>query len=161
MNQKQKAFLAAFRETGNVRLACKAAKVSRSRHYQWRKEDVEYHEAFDLAKEEAADVLEAEAYRRAVEGVEKQAGWYKGVAGGIVREYSDNLLMFLLKGIRPEKYRERQEVAVSGGILSTIDFAQLPDEMIERISNGEHPLAVLASAAEEIKERLALPSGSE
>ena len=57
--------------------------------------------------------------------------------------------MFLLKGLRPEKYRERQEVAVSGGLLSSIDFAQLPDAMIERIVNGEHPLAVLASASEE------------
>ncbi len=36
----------------------------------------------ELAKEDAADTLEAEACRRAVEGVEKPVGWYKGKPGG-------------------------------------------------------------------------------
>ena len=30
-----RAFLAAFRETDNVRLACEVAKVGRSSHYRW------------------------------------------------------------------------------------------------------------------------------
>ena len=34
----------------------------------------------------------------------------KGQAGGTVREYSDTLLIFLLKGMKPEKYRERYQV---------------------------------------------------
>ncbi len=92
----QRAFLAAFRETGNVRLTCKAAGVGRSSHYRWLEKDPEYREAFDVAKEDAADVLEGEAHRRAVDGWEEPVGWYKGVAGGTVRRYSDNLLMFLL-----------------------------------------------------------------
>ena len=83
---KKKAFLAAFRELGNVRLACEAADVGRSSHYRWLDQDPEYREAFDLAKEDAADILEAEAKRRAVEGVEEPAGWYKGQAGGVVRK---------------------------------------------------------------------------
>ena len=49
----------------------------------------------------AADILEAEAYRRALEGREKPVGWYKGKPGGYVREYSDVLLMSLLKGASP------------------------------------------------------------
>ncbi len=57
----KRAFLAAFRETGNVRLACEVAKVGRSSHYRWIGEDPEYREAFDLAKECAGDLLEAEA----------------------------------------------------------------------------------------------------
>ena len=157
MNQKQKAFLAAFREIGNVRLACTTANVARSNHYRWRDEDPEYREAFDMAREDAADTLEAEAYRRAVEGVEKLTGWYKGVAGGRVLEYSDNLLMFLLKGIRPDKFKDRVEFK---GALASIDLNKLPDELITRIAAGEHPLSVLASATAEVK-RLALPSGSE
>jgi hypothetical protein len=32
----------------------------------------------------------------------------------MVRKYSDTLLIFLLKGARPAKYRERQQVEVSG-----------------------------------------------
>ncbi len=54
-----------------------------------------------MAKEEVADLLEAEAWRRAVEGVEKPVGWYKGKPGGYVREYSDTLLIFPLRGLRP------------------------------------------------------------
>ena len=99
MNPHQRAFLAAFRETGNVCLACKAAGVGRSSHYRWLEDDCEYRAAFDLAKEDATDVLEAEAHRRAVEGWEEPVGWYKGRAGGTVRKYSDVLLIFLLKGL--------------------------------------------------------------
>ena len=52
---QQRAFLAAFRETGNVRLACEVAKVGRSSHHRWLKEDPEYRKAVELAKEDATD----------------------------------------------------------------------------------------------------------
>ena len=151
MNPHQRAFLAAFRETGNVRLACEVAKVGRSSHYRWLDKDPEYREAFELAKEDAADILEAEAYRRAVEGVEKPVGWYKGKPGGTVREYSDILLIFLLKALRPEKYRERVEVR---GAFASIDLNRLSDEQLARISAGEDPLFVVSTPAEPT---LALP----
>ncbi len=137
----KRAFLAAFRETGNVRLACEVAKVGRSSHYRWLEKDPEYREAFGVAREDAIDVLEAEAHRRAVEGIEEPAGWYRGVAGGTVRRYSDNLLMFLLKGARPERYRERYDVR---GTLAHLDLRRLPDDLIERLAKGEDPHSVLA-----------------
>ncbi len=93
----------------------------------------------DLAKLQAADVLEAEAHRRAVEGVEEAVGWYKGEAGGTVRKYSDVLLIFLLKSLQPERYRERVDLR---GSLAHIDLTQLPDH--PRIAAGEHPFSVLA-----------------
>ena len=100
---KKKAFLAAFREVGNVLLACKAAEVGRSTHYGWLRADPTYEEAFELAKEDAADILEAEAKRRAVEGVEEPTGWYKGVPGGYVRRYSDpSLPTYVRHGARKE-----------------------------------------------------------
>jgi hypothetical protein len=34
---------------------------------------------------------------------------------GLVREYSDTLLIFLLNGLRPAKYRERYDVVVEAG----------------------------------------------
>ncbi len=138
---KQRALLSAFRKTGNVRLACEAAGVARASHYRWL-EDPAYCEAFEVAREDATDLLEEEAYRRAVVGVEKPVGWYKGKPGGTVREYSDTLLMFLLKGLKPEKYRERMEVR---GSLASLDVSRLPDEALSRIIGGEHPLSVLAS----------------
>lgn len=106
LTDPQRAFLACYGEMGVIRQACKVAKVGRQTHYDWMKRDPEYRAAFELAQEDAVDSLEAEVYRRAVTGVLKPVGWYKGVAGGEVREYSDNLLMFYLKGLAPEKYRE-------------------------------------------------------
>ena len=146
MSPQQRAFLAAFRETGNVRLACEAAKVGRSSHYRWLEKDPEYSEAFDLTKEDAADLLEAEAVRRAVEGVEKPAGWYKGVAGGTVREYSDVLLILLMKAVRPEKFRDRQEIEINA--LRGLDVERLPDAALARIAAGENILGVLVSIIE-------------
>lgn len=156
-NRQQLAFLVAYQETGNVRLACTVAKVGRSSHYRWLEEDPLYREALELAKNAAADLLEAEAHHRAVEGIEKPTGWYKGKPGGFVREYSDLLLIFLLKGARPEKYRDRVEVR---GALASIDVTKLSDEQIQRISNGEHPWAVLGPPAGRwLGVQRALPAG--
>lgn len=106
----QALFLESFAKSGNVRLAAGAAGISRRTHYKWLSlSESDYAVAFKDAEDEAIDVLESEACRRAVEGVEEPVGWYKGEPGGFVRRYSDNLLMFLLKARRPEMYRERFE----------------------------------------------------
>ncbi|MCH7717721.1 MAG: hypothetical protein IH876_16480 [Gemmatimonadetes bacterium] len=137
----QRAFLECYREMGVIRRACKVAKVGRSSHYEWMEDNPAYRAAFEAAKEDAADTLEAEVFRRAVTGVEKPVGWYKGVAGGKVREYSDLLLMFRLKALRPEKYRERVDVR---GVLAHLDVSLLPDELVARLAAGENPISVLA-----------------
>ena len=51
-------------------------------------------------------MLEAEAWRRAHDGIEEPI-LYKGQVVTHVRKYSDLLLMFLLKGLRPEKFRDK------------------------------------------------------
>jgi hypothetical protein len=94
------------------------------------------------AEEATADKIEREAYRRAVLGVEKPTGWYQGEPGGVIREYSDTMAIFLLKGLRPEKYKDRLEMK---GALANLDMNLLPDEAIDRIANGEPVTAVLAS----------------
>jgi hypothetical protein len=143
-NAKRSAFLAAYRETGNIKLACQAARVSRSSHYRWL-QNPDYAKEFDEAKKDAGDVLEAEARRRAVDGWEEQVGWYKGQAGGTLRRYSDTLLIFLLKGAAPERYRERVQVT---GALSKIDFGRLTDQQLSEIAAGRHPYEVLAPKRE-------------
>lgn len=134
---KQEAFLKAFAGNGNVRLSCEIAKVGRATHYEWLKADVEYAARFKSAQEDAAEALEEEARRRAVEGVLEPAGWYQGSPGGNVRRYSDTLLIFLLKGAKPEKYRERTELTgKDGGPIETSDVSLLTDdERAERIAS--------------------------
>jgi hypothetical protein len=78
-----------------------------------------YRDAFRDAKAESGDILETEARRRAVEGVTKPVfgslgqGMGSGEIGR-VQEYSDTLLIFLMKGAMPEKYRERSSTEISG-----------------------------------------------
>ena len=143
---KKRAYLAAYAATGGKGLAAKLAGIDRSAIYQpgWR-DDPQFQEALERARLMAIDVLEDEATRRAVEGWEEPVGWYKGEAGGYVRRYSDNLLMFKLKGELPQKYAERVELR---GGLATLNLDALPDELLERIARGEHPMSVLASAVE-------------
>jgi hypothetical protein len=52
------------------------------------------------------------------------------------------MAIFLLKGLRPEKYKDRVEMR---GALANLDLNLLPDEAIDRIANGEHVMSVLAS----------------
>jgi hypothetical protein len=101
---RQAAFLAAFRITACLSKAAQAARIGRRRHYHWLEQDPDYRLAFEQAKLEVVGELEDEAVRRACEGWLKPV-FYQGRQCGTVRRYSDKLLMFLLKGWRPERYR--------------------------------------------------------
>lgn len=103
---KKRAFLAAYARTGNITQSAAICKIDRSNHTLWMRKDLVYVEAFQQAGLAAADYLEAEARRRAVTGTLKPV-FYQGMECGTIREYSDTLLIFLLKGALPEKYSER------------------------------------------------------
>jgi hypothetical protein len=103
---RQKAFLAAFTELGNITDAAKKAKVLRQSHYEWM-QDEEYARKFENAMEVAMDGLEGHAYRRASIGIQSDV-FQGGVKVGVKREYSDTLLMFLLNGRRPHVFRPRK-----------------------------------------------------
>ncbi len=145
-SRKRREYLIALSMCGNKVQAARLAGVHPSTPYcpAW-KADEAFQAGLKQAEECAADLLESEAFRRALHGVEKPTGWYKGEAGGTVTEYSDILSIFLLKGLRPEKYAERVGMELRG-TLAHIDLSQLPDHLLARIAGGEHPLAVLASA---------------
>jgi hypothetical protein len=65
-------FLAMLGQNGNIALACTKANVGRSTAYRHRSANAEFAAEWALALEDAGDVLEAEARRRAVVGVEKR-----------------------------------------------------------------------------------------
>ena len=96
----QPVFLHALRASGNVSAAARAAGTCRSRCYEARRRDPGFAAAWADALEEAADRLEMEAFRRAVEGVGEDR-FFRGDVVGQVTRYSDRLLMFLLKARRP------------------------------------------------------------
>lgn len=108
--KKQAYFLEALATLGNVRLAAKRIKMSPNAVYESRRADPEFAAAWEQALATAMDtMLEPEAMRRAVTGVLKPV-YQGGALVGHVREYSDTLLIFLLKGGKPEKYRENIKI---------------------------------------------------
>lgn len=114
---KKRAMLNAYVAAGgNVVAACKAARVGRTTHYRWALQDEVYAEAFAQAAYKAGETLEAEAIRRATQGVRKVI-YHQGVPVGEETVYSDTLLIFLLKGHMPQKYKDRvaQEISGPGG----------------------------------------------
>ncbi len=94
---KKAAMLAALARTGNVSAAARAAEVARRTHYDWLRADPDYATAVGDAMEEAVDILEAAARKRAILG-------------------SDVLLIFLLKAARPGKYQDRFQIQHAGSV---------------------------------------------
>ncbi len=120
---KKCAMLTALAKTGNVAAAARAIGVARRTHYDWAASDPDYVLASRQAMEEAADVLEAIARKRAIVG-------------------SDTLLIFLLKSVRPEKFTQRVAVSCEATEPSpprTVEDAQR--ELNNRINGLAAPVA--------------------
>ncbi len=111
--KRKQTFLEHLRETANVTESAQAAGVSRTAKYDRRAIDPELAKAWDDAIEQATDALEKEARRRALDGVDKPV-YFQGKRVDVIKEYSDPLLMFMLRGHRPAKYRETAPVPAPG-----------------------------------------------
>jgi hypothetical protein len=102
--KKEARFLSELAAGNSITAACRAIGIGRPAAYQWRK-DPTFAKRWEDALEAGADLLEDELKRRAVDGVEEPV-FYQGKIVGHVHKYSDNLLMFRLKALRPNKYRD-------------------------------------------------------
>lgn len=119
-------FLRKLAETGHVGDSAKYAHVHRNTAYSHKLTDPEFAAAWDAALDAAVVRLEDEAVRRAVEGVEKPI-YQQGRLVGIEQQYSDTLLIFLLKANRPQKYREQLDITSGGkAIKAFVGFS--PEE---------------------------------
>lgn len=113
------AFLAHLAETGILSDAAAAAGVDRSNVWRRRQDDAEFAQAVEQALDMAADKLEAEARRRALEGVEESV-YQGGQLVGTRTVYSDSLLALLLKGRRKKVFAERiEQTGADGGPVKT------------------------------------------
>ena len=106
---RQEHFHKALADTGSVTAAVAAAGTSRTRVYKLRKTDTAFAAAWAESEEIATDRLEEEARRRALEGVPQplvSAGKLVRDDDGqpiMVKRYSDNLLLALLKARQPPR----------------------------------------------------------
>lgn len=111
--EKLAQFLQVLADTANVSAAAKKIRIDRSHMYRLRGEDEEFAAAWDEAVKLGTAALEDEAVRRAKDGTLKPV-FYQGVKVGTIREYSDTLLIFLLKARDPDKYADRVKKELSG-----------------------------------------------
>ena len=93
----QEVFLAAMRSYPVVRVACEQAGVSRAEVYRCRAVDPAFSEAWNHAKDDGIDVLEAKMHERA-------------------RDKDTLAAIFLLKHLRPSVYADNVSVNVSGSL---------------------------------------------
>lgn len=120
INEQRAQFLERFSECGSVLQACNDTGVPRRTHYHWLSEDPQYKEAFERAKKEAVDALEARVFQRA--NVE-----------------SDRLAEFLLKGLRPEVYGDRFKQEITGKDGGPIDIRA---QKLESLTDDELNVAL-------------------
>lgn len=122
-------FLNYYIQTGTIAAAAKKAHISRQTHYDWLRNDKKgfYKRAFEQAEKMAGDLLEEEAWRRAVDG-DLQVIYYKGEKIGEKRVKSDSLLSLLLKGKKPQ-YRENTEVST----VVNVDMSDAIGSIRERL----------------------------
>lgn len=144
-------FLEHLRTSCNVAESCRQVGVASGVAYALRKTDADFAASWEDALEDSYDYLEAEARRRAFEGVEEPVV-YQGQLSPIfarnpdgtletdddgrpvlvinpdgspkylsVRKYSDSLAQFLLKGYRRKKFGEKIELTGKDGGPVAID----------------------------------------
>jgi len=139
---RQERFLTSLAETGNVTAAVATAGTSRTRVYELRKADPGFAARWEEAEEIAVDALEAEARRRAIEGVQEplvSAGKLVRDDDGqpmAVRRYSDNVLLALLKAHRPPR-RERSVRFKLPPLRSAADAASAMAALTAGVAAGE------------------------
>lgn len=90
----KKKFLEGYVATGTISGGALFAGVHRHTVYQWQENSETFKADFEAVKDEVADKLEQEAIRRAL-------------------TTSDTMLIFLLKGQRPEKYGDKTQHEVT------------------------------------------------
>lgn len=128
------AFLEHYAHTGNIAAACRLSGIGRRTVYHWIEEDETFKPLFEESKLDASDSLEHEARRRALVGVERPV-YQGGKQVGKIREFSDTLLIFLLKGAKPDKYRERFEhTGKDGGPIQTEVIKNAKSSLLEKLN---------------------------
>lgn len=125
--KRKSTFVESYSETGNITLSAKKAGIPRQTVYDWLNTDLRFQNDFHEAREEATDLLEEEARRRAHDGIDVPFNTKDETI--FLKKYSDTLLIVLLKANRPSKFRENPQgspinVSVGGGAEQPMDRRQ-------------------------------------
>ena len=128
-------FLSAYVKTGTMSIS-KAAEmigIDRGKHYEWMKDEL-YAQQFKEVQERLGDVLEEEAFRRAVEGWDEPVFYEGRICGSIVKK-SDSLLGKMLAVYKP-KYKENREVNINNNL--NVQLADAVGAARERLRDAKN-----------------------
>jgi len=119
-------FIESLQKTGNISASARLVGVDRKAAYDARGTDPIFAAQWDDAIEEATDALEFEARRRALDGIPVESYDKDGNIRSTRMEYSDTLMIVLLKAHRPEKFKERfsGEMSTKGSLTVDVSTPQ-------------------------------------
>lgn len=134
VRQEAKAkFLEEFPKFCTVLGTTRALNLNRKSIFEWLDADPEFKAAYEaLRRGPVVDTLEAEAFRRGHDGWDEPV-YQGGEEVGTVRKFSDTLLIMLLNGAAPEKYRKRVE---QSGAVTITEHKILTVEIVDGTSSG-------------------------
>ena len=101
--EKLATFLRHLEESGSVSFAAQRTGIGRNAVYERRKVDPAFARAWQKAVEMAVERLRDIAITRARDGTERELR-RNGRRVGVIREYDNRLLQFLLRALQPEVY---------------------------------------------------------
>lgn len=140
-----KKFLDYLSKSGNVTYSAGKCGIERSTAYDEKDANPAFAEAWEEALEQSIELLEYEARRRAEQGNSKKV-FYKGKQIDVLKEYSDTLLIFLLKAHKPERYREEITLKVKSEVDKELDAIY---DTLERVLPSEYYELALRALSEE------------
>jgi hypothetical protein len=112
LSTRQRAFLKCYSIWPSITYASRVSKVTANKHYIWLNNPI-YAEAFQEASQAAAEFMEDEAWRRAIQGWLEPV-YQKGMLVGHVRKYDGNLHRLLLQANMRGKYGDKIQVEGTG-----------------------------------------------
>ena len=119
----ERAYLRAFARTGNRTVSARFAKVDRTESWRQERDCPEFAALCKQAHDEYVETLEREADRRGIRGYLVPV-FHQGKRCGEKLRFSDALLMFRPKGLRPDRYRESadRDAATGDVVFRDVDW---------------------------------------
>lgn len=132
-------FLAELRdgkeEMFSLRYAYTKAGIRRQTYQNWRHDHTWFDKMVESVQEEMVDTLRAEAYRRAVVGVDEPIFYQGNDTGHRVKKYSDSLLQFTLMGYDAKFRAKDVNMNVSGSLETNVNIEGLRDRLAARLNS--------------------------
>jgi hypothetical protein len=117
----REAFISMLGEIPNVTVISKLFGVHPSNVYRMREKDESFDNACREAMNQGYDLIEEEARRRAVDGVDEPV-FFQGELVSTQKKYSDKLLLALLKAYKPKKFNPGAKISVGDGEKISMTF---------------------------------------